>query len=326
MKTWLTIQTLLFELASLYLLQNAELSALQWLSYITSHAMAAGTFTLVCWLVLPNRLKLPLIPAMLFIATIAFCIPVLGMIGLATIFIVALYFPKKDEKILWKHTHNLELPIHPEQIESNQYGYGALKDILLFNPSDEKRLMATNSCRFLPPQAAIPLLKHALTDRNDDIRLLAYAAIEKIEFNLNTKISGLQKRLEKRKSAVLFQRIAEHYWELCYLGIAEGPIRDYYLQQAQSYLEQALALNPDPSIELKLGRILLEQNNFTLAEQHLAQARQKGIIDLQVAPYMAEIMFSKERYQDVQTLLQKLPDSTNPLISELKEYWSRAAS
>lgn len=326
MKTWLTIQTLLFELASLYLLQNAELSALQWLSYISSHAMAAGTFTIVCWLVLPNRLKLPLIPALSFIATIAFCIPVLGMLGLATIFVVALYFPKKDEKILWRHTHNLELPIHPEQIESNQYGYGALKDILLFNPSDEKRLMATNSCRFLPPQSAIPLLKHALTDRNDDIRLLAYAAIEKIEFNLNNKIAFLQKRLEKRKSANLLQRIAEHYWELCYLGIAEGPIRDYYLQQAQNYLQQAFVKNPDPSIELKLGRILLEQNNFELAEHHLSHAKAQGIFDLQVAPYMAEIMFSRERYQEVASLLRDLPDSQNPLIIELKEYWARAAS
>lgn len=326
MKTWLTLQTLLFELASLYLLGNRQLDFLSWLSYLSSHGMAAVTFTFLFWLVLPLRFKRPVIPSLLFIFTIAFCIPVLGMLGLASIFIIALYFPKKEQPQLWQRTHGLELPIHPEQLENGQYGYAALKDILLFNASDEKRLMATNSCRFLPPQVAMPLLKLALTDRSDDIRLLAYAAIEKIEFTLNTKIAALQKKIQKKPSAELLHRIAENYWELCFLGIAEGPIRSFYLEQAQQYLEKSLALEPNPGIELKLGRILLDQQQYDAATEHLLKAQENGLLAKQVLPYMAEILFAQGRYRDVASMLAAIPSGQNNLITELKEYWHRAAS
>ena len=67
---------------------------------------------------------------------------------------------------------------------------------------------------------AMPLLKLALTDKTDDIRLLAYAVIEKIEFNINRRISLLKKKLQRKASAETLQRVAESYWELCYLGIA----------------------------------------------------------------------------------------------------------
>ncbi|EIW88055.1 hypothetical protein AGRI_12656 [Alishewanella agri BL06] len=326
MKTWLTLQTLLFELGSLYLLGNEQLDWLQWLGYFCSHGLAAASFTLLCWLVLPLRLKRPVAPALLFIFTLAFCIPVLGILGLASIFLLALYFPKPEAKNLWQRTHSLELPIHPEQLETNQYGYAALKDILLFNPSDEKRLMATNSCRFLPPQVAMPLLKLALTDRSDDIRLLAYAAIEKIEFTLNNKIASLQQKIRQTPSAELLHRVAENYWELCYLGIAEGPIRSFYLEQAQHYLEQALKLAPNPGMELKLGRILLEQQQYAAAREHLIKAQQDGLLVKQVTPYLAEILFAEQRYQEIATLLQAVPTGQNTMINELKEYWRRAAS
>ncbi len=326
MKTWLTLQTLLFELASLYLLGNEQLDFRSWLGYLSSHGLAAASFTILCWLVLPPRFKRPVTPALLFIFTLAFCIPVLGMLGLASIFLIALYFPKQEQKQLWQRTHSLELPIHPEQLESNQYGFAALKDILLFNPSDEKRLMATNSCRFLPPQVAMPLLKLALTDRSDDIRLLAYAAIEKIEFTLNSKIAALQKKIQQTHSAELLHRIAENYWELCYLGIAEGPIRSFYLEQAQHYLLQALTLAPNPGVELKLGRILLDQQQYAAAEEHLLRAQQNGLLAKQVTPYLAEIMFAQQRYKDVSALLQAVPSGQNNMLNELKEYWRRAAS
>ena len=183
MKTWLTLQAITLELASLYLLGQQQMTLSLWLAFFASHAIAAASFAALCWLVLPKAYKTPVIPALLFIFVLALSMPVLGMLCLASVFVIALYFPKPEVKKRWRSSFSLALPMHPEQLESSQYGYAALKDILLFNPSDEKRLMATNSCRFLPHQDAMPLLKLALTDKTDDIRLLAYAVIEKIEFN-----------------------------------------------------------------------------------------------------------------------------------------------
>ncbi|MDX1678970.1 hypothetical protein [Arsukibacterium sp.] len=326
MKTWLTLQILTFEIASLYLLGQQQMTPLLWLAVISSHGIAAGSFTVLCWLVLPNAYKTPVLPALLFIFTLAFTMPVIGMVCLATVFVVALYFPRAEIKKRWHHTYNLALPMHPEQLEAGFYGYAALKDILLFNPSDEKRLMATNSCRFLPHQDAMPLLKLALTDRTDDIRLLAYAVIEKIEFNINRKIALLKKKQERKANAETLQRIAESYWELCYLGIAEGPIRDFYLTEASRFLQQAHQLQPSAAIELKLGRILLEQQDYDQAQHYLNNALDRGLPERQVSPYLAEVMFGKARYQEVATLLQSLPARQSDLVTQLKEYWRSAAS
>ena len=326
MKIWLTLQTLTFELASLYLLEQSQMTTALWLMFFSSHAVAAASFTVLCWLVLPRAYKTPVIPALSFIFVAAFTMPVLGMLCLASVFIVALYFPKAEVKKRWQYTYSQALPIHPEQLEANQYGYAALKDILLFNPSDEKRLMATNSCRFLPYQQAMPLLKLALTDKTDDIRLLAYAVIEKIEFNINRKIALFKRKLERKSNADILQRIAEGYWELCYLGIADGPIRNFYLAEAAGYLKQAHQLTPSAAIELKLGRILLEQQQYAQAKQHLELAQEKGLLKRQVTPYLAEVMFGQKHYQAVATLLQSLPSRQSDLVTELKEYWRRAAS
>ncbi|MFY8274682.1 tetratricopeptide repeat protein [Pseudoalteromonas sp. SSDWG2] len=322
MKIWLILQTILFESASLYLLGTQELTLVGWLSYAASHGAAAGTFTFLCYLALPNRYKLPVTSALAFIFVIAFSMPIVGMIGLATIFITALYFPKEHSKVLWKSSDVLELPLHPEHIEHDRYGAAALKDILLFNPSDERRQIAVNACRFLPERIAIPLLKIALTDKVDDVRLLAYAAIEKIEFSINRQIELLKREKADKRASMHFQ-IAELYWELCYLGIADGPLRLHYLGQAKQYLITAHQLTPSPRSALQLGKVLLELQQYDDAVKYLEEALHSGLLMKQVAPYLAEAAFAQGDYDHAALLVSHLPTEKGEALNELREFWRR---
>ncbi|WP_105254433.1 hypothetical protein [Pseudoalteromonas sp. T1lg75] len=324
MKIWLILQTILFESASLYLLGDSQLGWLGWLGYASSHGAAAGTFTLLCWLALPMRYKKPVLASMAFIFVIAFSMPIIGMLGLATVFILALYLPKEQSQSLWKRSEVLELPQHPEQLEQGQYGAAALKDILLFNPSDERRQIAVNACRFLPERVAIPLLKLALTDKADDVRLLAYAAIEKIEFAINQKIDALKQQQSTQRASQHFQ-IAELYWELCYLGLADGPLRTHYLEQAKKYLLQAQQIAPAARSELQLGKVLLELQDYQGAYQYLEQARRSGLLMKQVAPYLAEAAFAQGDYRHAALLVSHLPTERGEALNELREYWRREA-
>lgn len=324
MKIWLILQTILFESASLYLLGAQDLSLLGWLSYAASHGAAAGTFTFLCWLALPSKYKQPIIASMAFIFVIAFSMPIVGMLGLATIFIAALYFPKEKVVALWKRSDVLELPLHPDQMEHAHYGAAALKDILLFNPSNERRQIAVNACRFLPEKVAIPLLKLALTDKVDDVRLLAYAAIEKIEFSINRQIEVLKREKTPERASLHFQ-IAELYWELCYLGIADGPLRLHYLEQAKTYLLKAQELQPSPRSELQLGKVLLELQDYDGATQYLEQALHSGLLMKQVAPYLAEAAFAQGDYDHAALLVSHLPTEQGEALNELREFWRREA-
>lgn len=326
MKIWLILQTILFESASLYLLGENELGLLGWISYASSHAAAAATFTALCWLALPKQFKQPLLGSISFIFVIAFSMPIIGMVGLSTIFIVALYFPKKQDLALWNRAEEIELPIHPEEIEAYgniQFGAAALKDILLFNPSEERRLIAVNACRFLPQKDAMPLLKLALTDTVDDVRLLAYSAIEKIEFNINRKLDMLKQELQIKPTDSLYFQVAELYWELCYLGIAEGPLRIHYLSQAKTFFLKADSISPSARSELKLGRVLLELQQFDDATHYLEKAHQKGLLASQVSPYLAESAFAQANYNLTAKLVNNLKAEPGTVLNEIKEFWYR---
>lgn len=323
MKIWLILQTILFESASLYLLGEEQLGLLGWLSYAGSHGAAAGTFTLLCWLTLPMRYKKPVLASMAFIFVIAFSMPFVGMAGLASVFILALYLPKEQTSALWKRSEALDLPQYPEQLEQGQYGAAALKDILLFNPSEERRHIAVNACRFLEQRIAIPLLKLALTDKADDVRLLAYAAIEKIEFGINEKIDALKQQSSQQASK--YYQIAELYWELCYLGLADGSLRNHYLEQAKQNLLQAQQIAPATRSELQLGKVLLELQDYQGAREYLEQARRSGLLMKQVAPYLAEVAFAQGDYQHAALLVSHLPTERGERLNELREYWRREA-
>ncbi|GLS84086.1 tetratricopeptide repeat protein [Paraferrimonas haliotis] len=325
MRNWLILQTLLFESASLYLLSAEHLSLLGWISYGSSHAIAAVSFTAACWLMLPMRYKMPAHTSMSFIFVIAFSMPLVGMLGLTLIFIVALYLPSKDESPLWIRSEFPQLPQHVESLEGSQFGSSALKDILLFNPSDERRLIAVNACRYLPEKVAMPLLKIALTDKVDDVRLLAYAAIEKMEFGINQKIDALTKKLEQKESAEANYQVASLYWELCYLEIADGPLQLHYLEQARQYLLASLALKDSAQTQLKLGRVLLQLQQYSQAKTYLEAAQNNGLLASQVQPYLAEVAFAQGQYAKAQDLLANLSDSSSPALAQLKEYWRREA-
>ncbi|GLP96343.1 tetratricopeptide repeat protein [Paraferrimonas sedimenticola] len=325
MRNWLILQTILFESASLYLLSAEQLSLLGWISYASSHSIAAISFTALFWLILPMRYKTPLYASMGFIFVIAISMPLVGMLGLTLIFLVALYLPSKQDDQLWQRSEIVELPQHVESIEASQFGSAALKDILLFNPSDERRLIAVNACRFLPEKVAMPLLKIALTDKVDDVRLLAYAAIEKMEFSINQKIDALTKKLKQKESAEAHYQIASLYWELCYLEIAEGPLQLHYLEQAKHYLQRSLDLKPSAQTKLKLGRVLLQLQEFDQAKVYLEQAHASGLLATQVVPYLAEVAFAQGEYYKTAELLKSLPESSNIALSQLKEYWLREA-
>jgi polysaccharide biosynthesis protein PelE len=325
MKIWLILQTILFESASLYLLSLEQLSIAGWLGYAASHAVSSASFAAICWLVLPKQYKTPVTSALLFIFIIAFSMPLIGMLGLSLIFLIALYFPKTKKDASWHRSDVLQLPLHTDLFEHSQYGIAALKDILLFNSSDDRRLIAVTACRFLPQREAMPLLKLALTDKVDDVRLLAYAAIEKIEFAINQKIDSLNTSLETTKTSVAYFQIAALYWELCYLGIAEGPLKQHYLSQAKQYLLLSEQLQPTAQVQLKLGRVLLELQDYPAAIAYLQQAKTNGLLLRQVAPYLAEAAFFTGDYQQITSLLNNIPTAAGDKLSEVKEFWSREA-
>lgn len=318
----LSFLTLILELVSLYLLNIEHFIEGGWLFYLFFHGAASFTFTCLCWLFLSKEHKQHVISSLTFVLVISFCMPVVGMIGLVFSLVLALNLPKLQKAYEWRTVEELVLPKTPHEPNNLLYGSAALRGIISFTHNDQQRLAAVNSIRFLPDKEAIPLLKIALNDLSDDVRLLAYASLDKIEFSLNETIEKLQKKFSLTPCAKTAHQIAQNYWELYYLGLADSPLKDHYLVKARDYLFKACEYEELSKVHLLLGKVFLAEGSYLPAINSLEEALKGGLLMKQVAPYLAEAAFMMKNYKKVRQYIMYLPKKHHDSLGELREFWS----
>ncbi|PSU36122.1 tetratricopeptide repeat protein [Photobacterium lutimaris] len=321
MKTWLLLQTIAFESSGIYIITTQNMTLSMWLAFASVHAMSCLSFSALCWLILPKKYKTPVISSFSFLFIFNYLLPVVGMIGTSCSLLIALYLPREKSNITWQECEKSELPQNPGDVINTQFGIGALREILLHNQDPDRRLLAVSAIRNLPRQQAVPLLQLALKDLTDDVRLLAYASLENIETQINETISLSKKQFEYQPSAAKASDIAQQYWELCYLGIAEGILRNHYLEQAENYLNQSNSIKPSASANLLLGRVLLERQRPAEAVPVLKAAMDEGILFKQVAPYLAEASYITGDFQTAREYIAYFPEQKGNKLSQIKEYW-----
>ncbi len=315
------------ELASLPLAADAlGLPGLGWFLLLHSAAavlMAAGGVAL-----LPQAYRRPRWHGFLFVALAVFCVPVFGGVGLLLGVLLGLRWPRVVEHSPYARVDIPELPNQPLHVSPEpQYGQGGLVGVLLDSPDPDKRVRALMATRQMPPRAAVPILRMALRDRVDDVRLLAYSMLDRMEQRINDRIRRLRAGLQVTRAAsqARVQRsLAQQYWELAYLGLSQGDVLEHVLEQAQSYADAALALEPDDSgIHFLRGRILLQRGLMDEASQSFARALEAGMAADDVLPYQAELAFLRRDYPAVRGFLARISPwaRRNPPLSEIAEYW-----
>ncbi|MGR5064630.1 HEAT repeat domain-containing protein [Photobacterium sp. DNB22_13_2] len=321
MKTWLLLQTIAFESSGLYIITTQTMTPSMWLAFASTHAISCLSYSALCWLILPRQYKTPVISSFSFLFIFNYLLPVVGMIGTSCSLLIALYLPREKSNVTWQECEKSELPQSPGEVIDTQFGSGALREILLHNQDPERRLLAVSAVRNLPRQHAVPLLQLALKDLTDDVRLLAYASLESIETHINESLSLSKKQFEYKPSASKAFDIAQQYWELCYLGIAEGILRNHYLEQAENYLNQSNSIKTSASANLLLGRVLLELKRPIEAAPVLKAAMDGGLLLKQVAPYLAEASYISGDFQTAREYISYFPEQKGNKLSQIKEYW-----
>ena len=321
MKYWLLLQTIAFESAGIYLITTQQMDRVLWLSFASLHALACIGYAGFCWLLLPKQYKTQVIAPVAFLFLFNFLLPVIGMIGTAFSLVVALHLPRKQFNTTWTVCEKNELPQSPGEVLAPQFGIGALREILLHSNDTDRRQTAIRAIRHLPRQQAVPLLQLAMKDLTDDVRLLAYASLENIETQINESLSLSKQQYLHAPSASQAFNIAQQYWELCYLGIAEGILRSHYLKQAEQFLHKSNDIEPSASAKLLLGRVMLAQQRADEAVPVLREAMAGGLLLKQVAPYLAEAAYLCGDYETAREYIAYFPSQQGNQLSQIKEYW-----
>lgn len=318
---------LVFESGSWFMLMGDPTLLEGMLYVVLPHAAACALLALVLWFFLPKRYKMPLPWAPLFLFSIAFFIPLLGMVGVLLAVFPALYTQRHHEEQVWQNTGVPGLPFRPlERRNSPMFQDGGLQDVLYLATDPERRLNALLATRRMPSHESVPMLKLALRDPADDVRLLAYSMLDQKESGINQHIERLLDRLgreDEDNRAALHAGLARWYWEFAYLGLAQGSVLDHVLGQARGHVQQSLAISLNPELQLLGGRIALEQGDLNSARTFFKQAESGGIYFEKIAPFLAEAAFKAGDYAEVPRLLARLPEQTlaRPPFAALAGYW-----
>lgn len=324
---WLFSGAFVFELGSWgALFQEMPIGAAA-LLFVSAHGISSALLAAGVWLLLPNRYKFPLPWSPLFIFSLSFFVPVLGAIGVAIAVFPALYMPRTQKEQAWDAIGVPDLPFRPQERSRDlMFQDGGLQDVLRHAPSAQKRVSALFATRRMPSKDSIPILKLALRDPADDVRLLAYSMLDRQESEINHRIQVSLQQLADATGAhqaAVHATLARWYWELAYLGLAQGSVLEHVLKQAREHVNSALAQGASDDSHLLAARISMEMGDLEQAEQHLLDAQTAGIDLEKLLPFMAEIAFSRGDYTAIAQLLRQLPDDMlkRPPFAALARYW-----
>ncbi|OUS24831.1 hypothetical protein A9Q98_13115 [Thalassotalea sp. 42_200_T64] len=252
-----------------------------------------------------------------------FFIP-MGWVIVMAVFI-ALIIPKEQQDDFIEVTNRKSLPFEPFKFsDAPHQGLGGLGEIIRHAADPEKRQMAVMALNNVTERDAIPLLKIALRDIDDDVRLLAYARLDQLENEITHQINQYQVLLDSEdlQTQTTYHRlIAEQLWELSYLGLSEGETQRYHLEQALVHAQSSLKNKESTGLRLMLGRIYLALGQYQLAHQAFIAAQAAGEPAKRVLPYLAEVAFLQKRYSQVTSSLAQLGKTEQSALNQLKEYW-----
>ncbi|WP_148864490.1 HEAT repeat domain-containing protein [Marinobacter fonticola] len=323
---WLIAQAVVLEIAGIVGLASPLPSEAQLLAYLAGHAIACALLAVVLLRLLPKRYQGSPRRAALFLFSLQFAIPLIGSIGVALGVLLALYLPRSEREVPWQEIAIPELPYKPIDMSLQMvYSQGGLRQILREASDPEKRLKALLSTRQMQDRDAVQILREALRDKVDDVRLLAYSMLEQKEKALTHRANRLQQALTSatdEQTPRLQRRLAQAWWEMGYLGLAQGGLRIHYLKSAQAMLQRLIQRRPQHNDWRLLGRVELELGNLETAREAFHTALDKGAPDDLIRPYLAEVAFHTRDLDQVRAELAACsPNSQNSGIRSLVQAW-----
>lgn len=274
------------------------------------HLGACVAFTRVIYRRLPRRYRgfRRQVPA--FLMTLQVLLPILGTLGFGLAFHLAARPERASQQPLIRTLELPELPFEaPAATGKTRYSEAGLSQVLHEAPSLEKRVEALIATKQMKRELAVPLLKAALRDSADDVRLLAYSLLDMTEKQLSANIREGQKRWQ---SALAEERhdvgltLANQYWDLVFLGLVSGSNREKALQAAYTLLEDLVREQPSATALHLLGRVGLALGMPAKAALRFRQAMEAGGNPSRNLPYIGEALFDMRQYHRLPCVMRSL--------------------
>ena len=270
-------------------------------------------------------------------ALLAACVPALGALGMLAAFRFGLRAPREESQEPWV-VFDLEKDMeehHRHPLRSRRTTVSALEIRTALKQRGEGtvagRFQAVLAVQRLPPRVGVPLLKIAQSDPSDEVRLYAFSRLERMRDDLEKQVKDVSMALENAAdadAARLHLRLAQSYWELGYLQLAEGAVLAHALESAHHHAAIASERVPmHAPAEFFLGRILLQLREPARAATAFERAVRAGYPRVKVLPWLAECAFLARDFGAVTSLLAELESLSpeNVFFQQVSDFWAERA-
>ncbi len=307
----------------------AKLSTWQALAlFLPAHASASALVALTAWTLLPRAYRSPKLWTLAFLFGFGFFIPVLGALGLLVGVVAMLYVRKRERPNVYE---DVDLPrFDPRLAYKPAHFVGSGIRSLLSNPKirGDLKLRALMAVEAMPPALSTPVIRQALADPVDDVRLLAYGMLDGREKRIRSLIRDEDARLKAEDTDegryASLKRLTGLYWELVYQALVQGDLLRDALARGMDCCRQAVALRPvDAWLWFAQARFHMRASDLDAAQAAFERAEQLGYGKHRIAPMLAEIAFMRRQFHLIPPLLGAAPTLRQvPVTRVVHEFWT----
>jgi polysaccharide biosynthesis protein PelE len=286
-------------------------TAVPWAAFLGPHLAACAALGLAFLPFPPENHKDWFFPA--FAAVLCLALPVLGALAILLAVLPALG-PAREERRLPYGVIRRDRQRPAFQPYAFRHGPGGFRARLLARGIPARdRLGALLSIRRRSTPRGNRLLREMLRDPADELRLAAYAALERMERDSQTAIAAAEADLRSAPDAgsrtAARRRLAFLYWEAAYQELADREVSRHHLERALESADKALAADPgDAFLALLKGRILARLGAWDEAHTAFASAEGAGAgaMTARLLPHQAELAFQRRDFGSVRSHLAGL--------------------
>lgn len=317
----LFVGAVLLEILAFNLLTTAQAVA----SFVAIHLAASLLAALALQNALPPSAREPAAIVIGAIGAFSFFIPGGGLVAVAA----ATALMVRDRRRLGAPFKTVQMPElgAPQPAPTAGFRAAGLRDVLLdASQPSPVRLRSLRVLQSIPMRQAGPVLTALLDDPLEDLRLSAHALLERaakrVAGVIHTELERLPGHTERAARLVSLRRIAEHYWELVYAGLATGDTATFAIAQGIKYADAALTLAPgDAALWLLRGRLLQAMHDPRGARQSIQTAIGAGLAPERGAAYLAELAFERGDFRAVREQIARIESEPGMTLGPVAQFW-----
>jgi tetratricopeptide (TPR) repeat protein len=206
-------------------------------------------------------------------------------------------------------------------------------DVLSFGTETQKRQALSRMAANFHPLFA-PVLRKALGDMSNTIRVQAAVAIGKIEQQFTDRQMQLT-AVEKLHPGdpIVILALARHYDNYAYTGILDPAREIANRKQALAYYRQYLSyMSDDINVRSDIGRLLMRSQDYKEAAEWLRKCIDLGYNSPAIAQWYAEALFACGRYNELRQFSHHIPlasetqGNSQPALKAAIDLWKGAAA